>query len=158
MTQVVKPRALQFGAVHNRAPDVCLEHVRIDEPVAVSREYESGIRVAYLEVGEESHDAFGCRDAAQRFASLRRPEIPLPFVNAILAEALRNCALDADLVVKPANSREPQPQHLAPAHSTKGAQVGNRVTNAPDLLRGVNQRPRLLRCWWDNLAGLKRSE
>src|ERR1019366_7438112 len=98
MTQVVKPCALQCGAVHNRAPDVCLEHVRIDEPVAVSREYESGIRVAYLEVGEEFHDAFGCRDAAQRFARLRRPEIPLPFVNAILAEALRNCALYADLV------------------------------------------------------------
>jgi hypothetical protein len=74
----------------------------------------------------------------------------------ILAEALRNCALYADLVVKPSNSREPQPQHLAPAHSTKGAQVGDRVANAPDLLRGVNQRPCLLRCWWDNLAGLKR--
>src|ERR1035441_7832073 len=73
MTQVVKPCALQFSPVYNRAPDVCLEHVRIDEPVAVSREYESGIRVAYLEVGEEFHHAFGCRDAAQRFASLRNP-------------------------------------------------------------------------------------
>src|ERR1019366_5405584 len=154
MTQVVKPCAPQFGAVHNRAPDVSLEHIRIDEPVAVSREYKSGIRVAYLEVGEESHYAFGCRDAAQRFASLRWPEIPLPFVNAILAEALRNCALYVDLVIKPSNSREPQPQHLAPAHSTESAQVGNRVTNAPDLLRGVNQRPCLLRGWWDNLAGL----
>src|SRR5580658_3060656 len=98
--------------------------VRINEPVAVSGENEPGIGIADLKIGEEPHDAFGRRDAAQRLARLWRPEVPLPLGNAILAASLRDGVLNADLIIEPSNIKQPQTQRLAPSHSADGPQVG----------------------------------
>lgn len=65
MAEVVKPRSCQFSLLNDRSPDLGFKSVWINESVTVSREDESGIRVADLEVGEEPHHAVGRRNAAQ---------------------------------------------------------------------------------------------
>ncbi len=73
VAEVVKPCPRQFSLLNDRSPDVGFKSVRINEPVAVSWEDESGIGFADFEVGEKPHHAVRGRNTAQGFADLGGP-------------------------------------------------------------------------------------
>ena len=63
--------------------------------------------------------------------------------------------LNANFIVEPSNIEEPETQDLASSHSAESAQVRDRIADAADFLRCLDQCPRFLRCRRNNLAVLK---
>src|SRR5271168_5658623 len=63
--------------------------------------------------------------------------------------------LNANFIIEPSNIEKPKTQNLASPHSAECAQVRDRVSDAADFFRCLDQCPCLIRRRRNNLAVLK---